>query len=137
MKKSLLIYLVTLAIFGVATAFILGYGSRLNKQQTVFRSSAETEMIKTAPSPSTESEAPLKHTNQAQRENVRSTLSILLLQLIVIMVAARLVGRLFLKIGQPAVIGEMVAGILLGPSLLGFYRLRQWSSFFQKHQWAP
>jgi Kef-type K+ transport system membrane component KefB len=38
---------------------------------------------------------------------------------IVIMVAARLAGMLFTKIKQPPVIGEMLAGILLGPSLLG------------------
>jgi Kef-type K+ transport system membrane component KefB len=37
----------------------------------------------------------------------------------VIVVVARLVGRLFLKLGQPPVMGEIVAGILLGPSLLG------------------
>jgi len=34
-------------------------------------------------------------------------------------VAARLVGLAFRRLGQPPVIGEVVAGILLGPSLLG------------------
>ena len=43
----------------------------------------------------------------------------LLLALFVILVVARLVGVLFKRIGQPPVIGEVVAGILLGPSLLG------------------
>ncbi len=47
-------------------------------------------------------------------------LTILLLQIAVILAAARLVGWLFRKIHQPQVIGEMVAGILLGPSLLGW-----------------
>lgn len=42
-----------------------------------------------------------------------------LLALTVIMVTARLVGALFTKLNQPAVIGEVVGGILLGPSLLG------------------
>jgi Kef-type K+ transport system membrane component KefB len=41
------------------------------------------------------------------------------MQVIGIIVAARLLGTVFLKMGQPAVIGEMVAGIILGPSLLG------------------
>jgi len=44
----------------------------------------------------------------------------LVLQVAVILVAARLVGFLFQKINQPQVMGEMVAGILLGPSLLGW-----------------
>jgi Kef-type K+ transport system membrane component KefB len=42
-----------------------------------------------------------------------------LLQLIVILFAAKGTGWLFTKIGQQAVMGEIVAGILLGPSLLG------------------
>lgn len=49
-----------------------------------------------------------------------NTLLTLLLQITVILIAARLVGLLFRKIHQPQVIGEMVAGILLGPSLLGW-----------------
>ena len=43
----------------------------------------------------------------------------LLLQLVVILVAARLAGRALQLVGQPPVIGEMVAGLALGPSLLG------------------
>src|SRR5262245_15958196 len=43
-----------------------------------------------------------------------------LLALAVVVIAGRLVGRLFVKLGQPPVIGEVVAGILLGPSLLGW-----------------
>jgi Kef-type K+ transport system membrane component KefB len=44
----------------------------------------------------------------------------LLIQVGVILIASRLVGYLFRKIHQPQVMGEMVAGILLGPSLLGW-----------------
>ena len=42
-----------------------------------------------------------------------------LLALTVIMITARVVGLLFARLNQPAVIGEVVGGILLGPSLLG------------------
>ena len=44
----------------------------------------------------------------------------LILQVVVILVAARTVGFLFRRIHQPQVVGEMVAGILIGPSLLGW-----------------
>lgn len=44
----------------------------------------------------------------------------LLAQIGVILLATRLVGALFRKMGQPPVVGEMAAGILLGPSLLGW-----------------
>jgi Kef-type K+ transport system membrane component KefB len=47
-------------------------------------------------------------------------LQLLILQIGTILVVARLVGWLFGKLHQPRVIGEMVAGILLGPSLLGW-----------------
>ncbi len=41
------------------------------------------------------------------------------LQLTAILAACRLVGLLVRRIGQPQVVGEMIAGVLLGPSLLG------------------
>src|ERR1700761_4593424 len=41
------------------------------------------------------------------------------LELAVILIACRLVGRASQRLGQPQVVGEMVAGVLLGPSLLG------------------
>jgi Kef-type K+ transport system membrane component KefB len=42
-----------------------------------------------------------------------------LLALVVILVVSRAVGLVFRRLGQPQVVGEVVAGILLGPSLLG------------------
>jgi len=45
---------------------------------------------------------------------------LLIAQIGVILIVARIVGWLFSKLHQPRVIGEMVAGIMLGPSLLGW-----------------
>jgi Kef-type K+ transport system membrane component KefB len=39
--------------------------------------------------------------------------------LIVIVASARLIGALFRRLGQPQVCGEIAAGLILGPSLLG------------------
>ena len=59
-----------------------------------------------------------------------------LLALPAVIVAARLVGMLFSRLGQPPVVGEVLAGILLGPSLLG----RAWpeaSGFLLPAEVAP
>lgn len=43
------------------------------------------------------------------------------IQILVILLAARVVGWLAVQIGQPRVVGEMIAGILLGPTLFGAF----------------
>lgn len=53
--------------------------------------------------------------------NLKHPLAILLAQIITIIVVARFFGWIFKKIGQPSVIGEIVAGIFLGPSVVGMY----------------
>ena len=53
--------------------------------------------------------------------NLQHPLAILLAQIVTIIIVARLFGWIFRKIGQPSVIGEILAGIFLGPSLVGSY----------------
>ncbi|MCI0660016.1 MAG: cation:proton antiporter [Acidobacteria bacterium] len=48
------------------------------------------------------------------------SITLLLLQVSIIIAASRLTGLIFRRIHQPQVMGEMIAGILLGPSLLGW-----------------
>jgi K+:H+ antiporter len=102
MKKNLFAYLIILAVGGACIYLVLLTGSKLE--------SGERESANTAIS-----------TGQTNvlLEHLREPLTTLLLQIIVILIVARLISSLFSKIGQPSVIGEMVAGILLGPSLLG------------------
>jgi Kef-type K+ transport system membrane component KefB len=42
-----------------------------------------------------------------------------ILDVVIILIVARLVGGLAVRIGQPRVVGEILAGVLLGPTLLG------------------
>jgi Kef-type K+ transport system membrane component KefB len=53
--------------------------------------------------------------------NLEHPLALLLLQIITIIVAARIFGYVCKRIGQPTVIGEIFAGIILGPSFVGSY----------------
>jgi Kef-type K+ transport system membrane component KefB len=57
----------------------------------------------------------------SMQHNFQDPLAILLAQIITIILVARFFGWVFKKIGQPSVIGEIIAGIVLGPSLLGMY----------------
>ena len=49
-----------------------------------------------------------------------STVVLVLIEVLIVIGGSRFVGWLFRSIGQPLVIGEIVAGIALGPSLLGW-----------------
>jgi Kef-type K+ transport system membrane component KefB len=91
----------------------------------IIRSYGETL---TAPAPGApsvaaalETQAPLARPAQViSREVVPDALWHLLIALTAVVIAGRLLGRVFSFIGQPPVIGEVVAGIVLGPSLLGW-----------------
>jgi Kef-type K+ transport system membrane component KefB len=48
-------------------------------------------------------------------------LAALLGQIVIIIIVARLFGYIARKVRQPSVVGEVIAGIVLGPSLLGLY----------------
>ncbi|KFC21416.1 cation:proton antiporter [Epilithonimonas lactis] len=53
--------------------------------------------------------------------NLHHPLALLLAQIVTIIMVAKLFGWICVKLKQPSVIGEMIAGIVLGPSLVGLY----------------
>jgi Kef-type K+ transport system membrane component KefB/nucleotide-binding universal stress UspA family protein len=55
---------------------------------------------------------------------------IFIAQLAVLLVAARVAGELAQRVGQPAVLGQIVAGLLLGPSVLGALAPGLWHALF-------
>ena len=56
----------------------------------------------------------------------------LLLQLVVILGCARIVGLILRYFGQPMVIGEMIAGLLLGPAVFGVIAPHLQSTLFER-----
>ncbi len=56
---------------------------------------------------------------QSSVHHIENLLFFTLLQLVVIIIVARLAGVTARKVGQPVAVGEMLAGLILGPSLLG------------------
>ncbi|WP_283193730.1 cation:proton antiporter [Rhizobium sp. AN80A] len=45
--------------------------------------------------------------------------ALFLLQIVVLVVSGRLLGELMVRIGQPSIMGQIIAGVILGPSLFG------------------
>src|SRR4051812_1379482 len=45
--------------------------------------------------------------------------AVFLVEIVLLLVAGRLLGEVMQRIGQPAVMGQLLAGVLLGPSVLG------------------
>ncbi len=105
--KNLIFYITTIGFFSYAIYWIIIFGSRLELGKKirlpVASNSQWTEFKKTL------------------FNNLEHPLAILLIQILTIILVARFFGWFFKKIGQPTVIGEILAGILLGPSLLGLY----------------
>ena len=112
MKHTVLIYLALLVLFGSGILAAIKWGERLP--------SPATEGAKTVAVASPSAPAEPAPFWALLRQHINEPLSRLLLQVIVIVVATRTLGSLFSRFGQPGVVGEVLAGILLGPSLLGW-----------------
>lgn len=106
--RILLFYIVTITAAIAAIWFILINGSHLQSDKQI------KSIIESKP-------ATGQLFIEVIKDNIHAPLTILLLQITLILIVGRLVAFLFKKIKQPAVIGEMAAGILMGASFLGYY----------------
>ena len=107
MKRRFLLYTLVVAAAGLTVAGLIHLGDGLLTATGV--------RAVVPPVPVTET------TPLAQMwENARLPLPRLVLQLIVIVLVARGLGVVARRLGQPPVIGEIAAGVMLGPSLLGW-----------------
>jgi Kef-type K+ transport system membrane component KefB len=123
MGKSLIFYVLTVVIFGSLVWLVLDRGAKLETEQNspipVVESSEAASATEQLGATAQESALPVFFKNFSQ--NFSHPLSRLLLQITVIIVVSRVLAFLVAKIGQPLVIGEIIAGIVLGPSLLGLF----------------
>src|SRR5207237_6936051 len=97
--------------------FILHVGSQL--PPPVSRLSTEPVAATTPHSTDVSNSSFLAAVESTLQQNATNPLSRLFLQLLIIICASGVVAWISTRFGQTAVIGEMVAGILLGPSLFG------------------
>jgi len=59
-----------------------------------------------------------------------ASVAVFIAQLVVLLAAGRLAGELMQRLGQPAVTGQILAGALLGPSVLGTLAPQLWHGLF-------
>ncbi|MBO9152331.1 cation:proton antiporter [Chitinophaga sp. GCM10012297] len=114
MKRNHLLYPLIIGAFALFTWLIIAQGEKLPERAATPLTNAIVQPAPVAPPPAggnvlTE----LLH-------HAQHPLAILLMQIIVVLCVSRIFGYLARKIKQPAVVGEIVAGIVLGPSLLGW-----------------
>ncbi|MFB6457442.1 cation:proton antiporter [Chitinophaga sp. Hz27] len=108
MNKRFIWYPVIIGIFGALIWFVLSKGQSLPVKQAIVPHHSPAAVLTSS------------NTWSQYLENFKHPLSLLLLQIVVIMIVARFFGKLANLIKQPAVVGEIIAGVLLGPSLLGW-----------------
>jgi K+:H+ antiporter len=122
MRRNLIFYVLVIAIFGSLLWLVFNQGAKLDVLQSPPTSAGPPPVEATIQAGA----AVVFFTNLSQ--NLGHPLSLLLLQIITIVLSSKLLASLVSKIGQPLVIGEIIAGILLGPSVLGHF-LPQVSNF--------
>lgn len=105
--KKIFLYISVIGVFAFVIYFLINHGKTLETGRDVVQKSVNTN------------ETFLFHFNETIQHNLKHPMAILLLQILTIIFTARTFGFIFNKIGQPTVIGEIIAGIFLGPSLIG------------------
>lgn len=113
-RRNYLFYVLMLALFGVLTWWVVERGESLPGGEAL------RTVVPGQPADDGGASSGAIFM-QGLRENLSHPLSLLLLQIIAILIVARLFATVFKYIGQPGVIGEIVAGIVLGPSVLGHF----------------
>jgi Kef-type K+ transport system membrane component KefB len=104
-KRTLLFYVFTVVGAVLAVLAIIQFGDA--RFVSTFTSASESL-----------SHAPAQGSSVYQ--NLRHPLSVLIIQLVLVVLTARIFGYWATRLGQPPVVGEIIAGLALGPSLLGW-----------------
>jgi Kef-type K+ transport system membrane component KefB len=116
--KKLLTYIILIGAFASLTYYVIYKGNKISRPEGnvvvadggyIFNDKVKPVVI--------DSNENIFHQLST---NVKYPVSILLLQVIVILFTSRIFGIVFKKLGQQTVIGEIIAGIFLGPSILGW-----------------
>jgi Kef-type K+ transport system membrane component KefB len=91
---------------------LTGKGETASFAGTVGSDQVTGKFVEALPEPGASAKKPVKRSGE-------ETFGRLMLAIAAVLLAARLVGSIIARLSQPRVMGEVLAGILLGPTLLG------------------
>ena len=106
-SRNILFYLLIIGVFSALIYWIAKEGIQIEQGRHIV--------------PPTHTGNSFQEFIQSFTHNLTHPLAILLAQIVSIILTARLFGWICKRIGQPSVVGEIIAGIILGPSLAGLY----------------
>lgn len=110
--RSLVYYAVVVLLFGFVILRLMDLGAGLRPELA----EELRAVVQGAPQGSA-----LEQFRSTLIGNIDHPFAVLLLQIVAIIAVARAFAYLFTRIGQPSVIGEIVAGVVMGPSVLGYW----------------
>jgi Kef-type K+ transport system membrane component KefB len=105
--KNTLIYIGILGAFFTFIYWILHFGETLEGGRNIVEKQLESSYF--------------SQFIESIGHNLVHPVGLILAQIVIIIIVSRIFAYIFRKIHQPTVIGEIIAGIALGPSLLGMF----------------
>lgn len=106
--RNIIFYISTIAVFSALMYWFFVEGQTLEISERITRKAPTGDTM-------------WKNFTDSFMVNLHHPLALLLAQIITIILVAKLFGFICTKLKQPSVIGEMIAGIVMGPSLFGLY----------------
>jgi Kef-type K+ transport system membrane component KefB len=119
MVKKIITYILIIGVFVSLIWVILEKGNKIvraNKIELVQKINNTTFSDKAKPVVINSQESVFHQLTN----NIKYPLSILFLQVIIILLTSKVFGIIMRMLGQQTVVGEIIAGIFLGPSILGW-----------------
>ena len=116
--RNLLFYIITIGIFLLLMWIVIDHGKALQHDKLINLLTIGNTNNNPLSSDNTNAFSSLKI---ELTHSMKNPFGVLIIQIISIIAFSRFFGYLFNKINQPTVIGEIVAGIFLGPSFLGLF----------------
>jgi Kef-type K+ transport system membrane component KefB len=120
-RPRLWLYPIVVGLFVVLIAVVIRTGDSLLTPANITGAPAADSSAPPAAAPTT---------FDTWRDHAAQPLARLILQIVTVVAAARVFGAAVRRLGQPAVIGEMAAGVALGPSFFGAYFPDLFASLF-------